>query len=154
MPTTDRKYKIGDRVTPDPAAPNVPAATIGRIFKVTKVNPVNIQAEAEDGGRGINYPASILLPADQAPTGPAATVLGRPFEPIEFFTLGEIVTFTPGSAPKGYTDTSPFVAYKDDGKKVNVTPLGGAEDRYWRANRRILVKRDLAWLTEQLGAKS
>lgn len=150
--STVRKFKVNDRVTPDPAALGVPASTIGNVYVVKKTpggSRKNYQCDAEGGGRGINFPAEMLLPADAAPSG-AAAVLGRPFEPTAWYEVGEVVTFK--RPPSGYTDKSPFVVFKDSGEKVNVTPLGGAEGRYWRVPKRgdLLVKRDLAWLAERL----
>jgi hypothetical protein len=145
--TQTRKFTIGDKVTPDPDAHGIPKATVGRIFIVRKVNPKNILCDAEDGGRGISYPAEVLLPATDENLAKATTA--RPFVPREFFVCGEVVTFA-RSAPKGFDLDSPFVVLKDNGEKVNVAPLGGDEDRYWRVPHAGLTKRNIVWLTESL----
>jgi hypothetical protein len=121
---------------------------LGRVFRVTKVNPKNVQAEATDGGRGINYPKDLLVPAPPEGEPVPAPVLGRPYQPREFFSAGEVVTM---SRPyKEFGTESPMVVLKDNDRKVNVAPLGGDRDRYIRCPPDGLVKRDLAWLAERL----
>jgi hypothetical protein len=58
--TTEKEHdmglKVGDRVEPLPRT--------GTVFIVEKVNPrKNVRCSAEDGSRGINWPAELLVPA-------------------------------------------------------------------------------------------
>jgi len=146
MSTTTRTYRVGDKVTPDPDSFGVPPTTLGRVFTVAKVNPRNLRCTADDGGRGINFPASILLPATEENV--AKSNAPRPYVPVEFFTTGEIVTVkTAGKIP---VDQPMVVLKHDGGDKVNITQLGGDGDRYWRWPAKSLIKRDLEWLTERL----
>lgn len=140
------KFKVGDKVTPDIDYPGLPEATLGRVFTVAKINPKNIRATADDGGRGINFPEAALLPA--TPENVNKLTTHRPFVPREFFCAGEIATFV--RPPNGHSAESPFVVLKDNGEKVNVALLGGEDDRYWRVPHSGLVKRDLTWLAEAL----
>lgn len=148
---TAYRPSVGDRVHVDPEGLGVPPGVVGRTFVVAKVNPKNVKCSATDGGRGINFPAYLLVPGD-APAAPArAAVVGLPFVPREFFTLGEVVTLKRPMA--GTPADLPYVVMKDDGRgKVNVAPLGGDRDRYVRVPTAGLVKRDLTWLAEHLVA--
>lgn len=144
--TTAYRPKVGDRVHVDPEGMGVPGGVVGRTFVVTKVNPTNVKCEATDGGRGINFPAYLLVQGD-APAASAA--VGVPFVQREFFVIGEVVTLKRPMA--GTPADLPYVVMKDDGRgKVNVAPLGGDRDRYVRVPHAGLVKRDLAWLAEHL----
>jgi len=144
--STTKKFAVGDLVTPDPAAVGVPTGALGRVYKVTKVNPKNLLCDAVDGGRGINFPADMLVAHDEASTVNGAVV--RPFQPREFFVCGQIVTLK--KAWKAWTTETPLVVMKDNGNKVNVTLLGGDEDRYLRVPPEGLQSRDAAWLAEAL----
>lgn len=122
---------------------------VGRVFTVAKVNPKNVVCNATDGGRGINYPKDLLVPAPAEGEPMPTPQLGRPFEPREFFAEGDIVTFT--RPYKHITTDTPCVVLRDNEKRVNVAPLG-TNDAGWyvRAPHSGLVKRDLAWLAERL----
>jgi len=137
-------FKLGDRVTPA-NVDGVPPQCLGRVYVVRKLNPKNIRCEAEDGGRGINFPAHLLLPATDENVA-AGNSLGVPYESREYFNPGEVVTLT--KQWKDWTTDLPLVVLVDKGDKVNVTPLGGADGRYLRVGPRGLVKRDLRWLYE------
>lgn len=147
-----RKYKVGDKVTPDVDAYGVPRETLGRVFTVAKVNPKNLRCTADDGGRGLNFPASILVPATDeniAKGQRPAAGLGRPFVPREHFVTGEIVTVN--STKYGLTPETPLIVTKDDGRdKVNLVVLGGDGDRYLRWPASQVVKRSREWLAEAL----
>jgi hypothetical protein len=141
------QYRVGDKVTPDPDGIGVPADTLGRVFTVAKVNKVNLRCTADDGGRGINFPPSLLLPATDENVNKAFRP--RPFVPREFFHAGEIVTV---KTPRGKLSSyEPMIVIKHDGgERANLARLGGEDGRYWRWPTRDLVKRDLEWLTERL----
>jgi hypothetical protein len=137
-------FKVGDRVTPA-HAPGVPPDCLFRTFIVRKVNPKNLKCDAEDGGRGISFPACLLLPA----TDDNLKRTGVPYKPRELFCMGEVVTLT--KAWKTWTTETPLVVLADSGdKSVKVALLGGEGDRYACITPSGLVKRDLAWLTESL----
>jgi hypothetical protein len=156
--TTDapaRPLRKGDRVTPNPNYAGLPAQTLGRIFIVDKVNPKNVRTTAEDGGRGTNFPADAYVRVQPGETAPDVTArlrrelpLGRPYEPAVHFTLGEIVTLK--TAFRDWGTDEPLIVFKDGGDKVNVTKLGGDNDRYVRVPKAGLVKRDRSWLAERL----
>lgn len=152
MPTP-RKFKAGDKVTPihNDEFDRVPTDTLGRVFTVDKVNPKKLRARADDGGRGINFPDELLVPAtDENVKAGREAILGvRPFQPREFFDVGEIVSLKKGRAD--WPEDAPLMVMKD-GDKVNVTKVGGYQGRYLRANPLNLVKRDLAWLRDWLQA--
>ena len=151
-----KKFKVDDRVTPDPASDRIPWQTRGRWFRVTKVNPKNIRADAEDGGRGINFPAELLLTEAEAEeyVSKHGDLNARPVRVMEIpdpFYTGEIVTLKNGFPKFGWTSTTPLVVWKDDGRRVNVSILGGdVEQRYVRVSHKNLVRRDLKWLGEEL----
>lgn len=135
-------FTEGDRVTPVNTV-GVPPETLGRVFVVVKVNPKNLRCCAEDGGRGINFPPHILLPATDENVAAGRKL--QPFTPVEFFDAGQIVTL---KRPwRSWATDTPLVVLKDDGKgKVNVTLLGGADGQYLRISSAGLEKRGLAWL--------
>lgn len=140
----------GQRVTPDRDFPGLPSHTFGKVYKVERVNRVNVVAQPESPGeRGVNFPAEayIVLAADEQPQS-AGVAVARPFQSREFFLCGEVVTLK--RAYKDWGVGTPMVVLKDNGEKVNVTPLGGDGDRYLRIAGEGLVKRDLGWLTEVL----
>lgn len=139
------KFTKGDRVYVDPAFAGIRDEVLGRVFVVRKVNPKNVLCDAEDGGKGINYPAESLRPYEgEIPA--AAAVLGRPYVPVEFFDAGSIVTLT---APwRDWTTETPLVVLADKVNKVNVTRLGGDGDHYLRAPREGLTRRTVEWLAE------
>jgi hypothetical protein len=141
------RYRVGDKVTPDPDGFGVPADTLGRVFTVAKINKVNMRCTADDGGRGINFPPSLLIPATEENVNKAFKP--RPFVKREFFHAGEIVTV---NRPNRKLDTrQPMVVIKHDGgERVNLARLGGEGGRYWRWPATDLVKRDTAWLAERL----
>lgn len=143
-----RKFKRDDKVTPIHDDDRVPADTRGRVFTVDKLNPKNIRCTADDGGRGINFPDDLLVPATDENVKLGRGPLTRPFQPREFFEPGEIVTLKTPFKNEIAVDT-PLVVLADK-QRVNVTPLGGNGGRYLRANPESLVKRDLAWLAEHL----
>jgi hypothetical protein len=141
------EFKIGMKVIADPDDPRTQDDVRGRVFTVHKVNPKRVQCTADDGGRGINYSKDLLIEATDENVK-AAQVLGRPYEPPEFFYMGEIVTMK--RPYKDWTTETPLIVMADKGQKVNVALLGGDGDRYVRAVGAGLVKRDLAWLRERL----
>jgi hypothetical protein len=153
-----RKLAKGDRVTPDPDFPGLPAHTLGSIYIVEKVNPKNVIARPETGGgRGVNFPADAYLrvqPGQTVSDVARATATPVPFEETTFFTAGEIVTIKRAVGARGETwgTDDPMVVIRDGGQRtVNVTKLGGADDdRYLRVPRAGLTKRDIGWLTERL----
>lgn len=131
-------------------AHQAPSGVMGRVFVVEKVNPKNLLCQAEDGGRGINYPKDSLMPAPP-PGEPLPEIpLGRPYEPAreEYFAAGEVVTLD--RAFKDFGTNTPMVVLQDKGTKVNVAPLFGDGDRYVRAAPTGLIKRSPAWLAERL----
>lgn len=138
--------KRGDRVV-TVADPSIPRSVAGRVFIVEKVNPKNVICRAEDGGRGINYPKTLLTAATDDAL--AASSAPRPFVPVEHFEVGTIVTLT--RPYRDWTTETPLVVIGGRGDKVNVTLIGGDHDRYVRVPARSgLVRRDLAWLAERL----
>jgi hypothetical protein len=153
MQTTEKEqtlmsFQVGDRVTPI-ADERVPAETLGRVFVVRKVNPKNLKCEAEDGGRGINFPAELLAPATDENIAAGRSSFGVPYTPRELFANGQVVTLA--NPYKDITTDTPLVVSKDDGgRMVNVVKLGGDGARYLRMGPSNLVKRDLTWLTEEL----
>lgn len=145
-----RRFVRGDKVTPDPEYPGLPATTFGRVFTVDKVNPRNLRCNADDGGKGINFPAAALLPASDENVKKAFAP--RPFQPVAFFAAGEVVTLK--RAWRDITAETPLVVMKDGGgDKVNLVRLGGDGGRYLRMPREGIVKRDMAWLAEALLAE-
>jgi hypothetical protein len=146
--TDNRTYRIGDKVTPDPNGYGVSPSVIGKTFTVAKVNKVNLTCTADDGGRGLRYPPSLLLPATKENL--EALPVGRAFKPLEFFTTGEIVTVSGRHAEPN----APYVVTRCDGEKASVVKLGGDNDRYWRGPVSMLTRRDLGWLTDHLMEKA
>lgn len=130
----------------DPEGIGARDAVLGRVYTVTKVNRVNVKCSADDGGRGLIYPPDLLLPYDpeNPPTGSVTRV---PIE-SEWYVLGEIVTFK--KPPAGFADDCPFVVMADNGDKVRVARLGGDKNKYFRATKRGIVRRDVPWLIERL----
>lgn len=139
-------FSIGDKVTPL-NTDGVPAACLGRIYTVRKINKVNLSCDADDGGRGISFPPHLLTAATED-TLNAGLSIGRPYVPREFFPMGTIVTLK--RAWRDWSPDTPLVVIADKGQRVNVTLLGGNEDRYLRTSPESLVTRDMAWLTEHL----
>jgi hypothetical protein len=137
--------KVGDRVVVNPDS-GAQRSVLGRVYVVDKVNPRNVRCKAEDGGRGINWPAELLLPATEENIA-AQSNSPRPFQPVEFFTLGEIVTL---KLPFRDFDTEVPMVVVGGRDKVNVAPLGGANDRYVRVPSSGLVRRDREWLATRL----
>src|SRR5437764_13157364 len=118
-------FQEKDRVTPRDDE-RVPASCRGRVFIVRKVNPKNIQCDATDGGRGINFPADLLAPATEENIDAGRRPVSRPFEPREVFTLGEIVSLK--RQWRDWTTDTPLVV-TGGRDKVNVTVIGGPGDR-------------------------
>lgn len=147
MSAPTKFWKPGDKVVVAPEfAP--PPSVAGRVFTITKVNPKNVVCSADDGGRGISYPADTLRPYDPD-AAPVAPPLGRPYVYAEIPPpLGTIVTLK--RAFKTITVDTPLVVVASKGGKVNVTLVGGDNDRYVRVPTAGVVVRDLAWLTETL----
>lgn len=141
-------FKKGDKVIPNPEfADRMPSGVLGRVFTVEKVNPKNLKCSADDGGRGINFPASILKAYD--PNVPLANQIGRPFRALEFFSEGEIVSLK--SAWRDWSVDTPLVVIKQTDLKVNVVPVGGTSNGvYLSIPSSGLVKRDKMWLAERL----
>jgi hypothetical protein len=109
-------------------------------WKITKVNSVTVLTEQE--GRRLKAHKSLLL--DQPPG------IGRPFEPVTYFSEGQIVRWTQ-APPKARG--SLFVVIADKGAKVNIAVLGGDQGRYWRVgNRRNLEVVPVSELAEALKA--
>jgi hypothetical protein len=148
MSTDTYSPAVGDRVIIDPAVAS--ARFLGKVYIVDRFGPKNAVCSLEGSDRpadGVRCRPEYLRPAPPAGEAPP---LGRPFVPIEFFDVGQVVTVT-GPSGKVPTD-KPMVVVDDKGKDhVNIAPLGGGDvSRYWRWPRTALVKRDLAWLTERL----
>jgi hypothetical protein len=139
------QFQVGDRVTPI-VSDRVPSGCAGREFIVRKVNPKKTRCDATDGGRGINFPHDMLVPATEESL--TANTWSRPYVPTEFFSAGEIVTLN--RTWRDWTPDTALVVMRDKGTRVNVTLLGGDSDRYLRCPREGLVRRDVAWLTEHL----
>lgn len=95
-------------------------------WTVEKVNPSTVVLKQEGRDRGLKCYKSSLL--DEP-------VLGKPYEPVNIFACGEVVTW---NSPQAGGDL--FVVLADKGQKVNIAKLGGDNDRYWRvSNRRSLT---------------
>lgn len=141
-------FKKGDKVIPNPEfAERMPAGVLGRVFTVEKVNPKNLKCSADDGGRGINFPAEILKAYD--PNVPLSEQIGRPVREFVFFGEGEIVSLK--SAWRDWSVDTPLVVIKQTDLKVNVVPVGGTPNGvYLRIPATGLVKRDKMWLAERL----
>lgn len=91
MSTT--QFNIGDLVTIDPEIAS-PKYT-GVVFRVVKLNPVNVVLDPVNGGRGLRAPRNCLSLATNgtAPAAPAATTVGRPYEaPLPEFSVVTIVS--------------------------------------------------------------
>lgn len=151
MSTAIRTFAVGDRVTFPPES-LVKEKLKGVTFIVTETpreNPRrrNLTIQQEGGGPKYSVRASELIEA----TAPEGTPPGmRPFQPIEFFDPGQVVTITNGQR-KRISPEDPFVVLKDGGTgNVNVARVGGDGGNAWRWPRAALVKRDVAWLTERL----
>jgi hypothetical protein len=139
---------VGDRVVIDPAVAT--ARFLGRVYVVERFGPKNAVCSLEGSTNpadGVRCRPEYLKPA---PANSEAPPLGRPFVPIEFFSIGQVVTVS-SSSGKVAAD-QPMIVVSDKGRDVvNIATLGGADgERYWRWPRVGLVKRDLAWLTERL----
>lgn len=152
MTTTPRTYKVGDLVTPDPAAYGVPASTKGRVYRVTKVNPKNLKCAALDGGIGINFPPYALVPAASAdaPALPTTTLLPTT---ITWLNNGSVVTLAGGFAKFGWTAETPLVVIADKGERINVAALFGSRSEYLRCARKSLTVRDAEWLLHRLAGR-
>jgi hypothetical protein len=148
MSTDTYTPAVGDRVIIDPAVAS--ARFLGKVYIVDRFGPKNAVCSLEGSDRpgdGVRCRPEYLKPAPPAGEAPP---LGRPFVPIEFFDIGQIVTVV---SPSGkIAADQPMVVIDDKGKdRVNIAPLGGGDGaRYWRWPRTALVKRDIAWLTERL----
>jgi hypothetical protein len=148
MSTDTYTPAVGDRVIIDPAVAT--ARFLGKVYVVDRFGPKNVVCSLEGSDNpadGVRCRPEYLLPAPPAGEAPP---LGRPFVPIEFFDVGQVVTVASPSS-KVAAD-QPMVVIADKGRDVvNVVALGGGDGgRYWRWPRKALVKRDLAWLTERL----
>lgn len=128
MPTA--ALHTGMKVTPDPTSPYVRSETVGRVFTVTKINPKNVRCTADDGGRGLNYPRELLVPATPENLAKAQDParLSRPFVPRELYALGEVVTLK--RAYRQYDTQAPFVVIGSTPNRTKVAPLGGNNDEY------------------------
>lgn len=146
---TAYRPRVGDRVVVDPNGIGVSPSTLGRVYVVSKVNPKNVKCTATDGGRGLNYPADLLVPAPEG--APTATATATPV-PVPTFTWHEAGTVvTCDRDLESWKAGTPLVVWKCDGEKSNVTLLGGAaRGCYYRVPVARLTVRDTAWLTEYL----
>lgn len=130
-------HKIGDLVTPDPAAygPGVR----GKVYEIVKVprtaREVNYTArpQGDPNGRGIKGPAWALLPHDPATTTTTAT--GVTMVPIPVYVptpeAGTLVRVT--GVPK-INPTDLYVVQGDArnaAAAVKIVKLGGEGGRYW-----------------------
>lgn len=139
---------VGQKVTPDPTSDRVNPATRGRTYTVAKVNPKNVKCTADDGGRGLNYPRELLVPATPENLAAASKPLIREFVPREHFTLGEIVTL---KQPLGrHSTTCPMVVIGGTSTRIKVARIGGDDDRYVLIPDSGLIRRDRAWLAGAL----
>jgi hypothetical protein len=151
--TATPTFRVGDKVTPNPAVEGVPSGALGRIYTVAKINKVNIKATADDGGRGAALPPAMWLPATDEHVAKARDPLARlnaqveALQSVEHFVLGEVVTLK--RAYRDITTATPMVV-TGGGAKVNVAKMGGDDDRYVRVHPNGLVRRDLAWLAEAM----
>ena len=146
MPTT-HTFKIGERVIVDPHGIGVSRSVLGQVFVVEKVNPKNIVARPAGGGRGINYPASLLLPAP--PEGEPAPI-GVPYVESVYVEKNAIVTLN--RQYKDITTETPMVNHKAGfgTDQLNLFRLGDTSGRYVRVPASAVTVRDVAWLTERL----
>jgi hypothetical protein len=141
------KFVKGDKVVPNPEfAERMPSGVLGRVFTVEKVNPKNLRCSADDGGRGINFPAEILKAYN--PDVPLGPQISRPFVERELFHEGEIVSLR--NDFKQWTTSMPMVVIREGDKRIRIAPLGGAEGRYLLMPPSSLVKRDKMWVAERL----
>lgn len=142
--TDELTFTVGDRVTI--SHEYAPTRLRGRVFIVERVNPKNVIARPEGGGKGINYPKYTLEKVVGEAHG-AVTVTEVPI--LTLHDPGSIVTLK--QTPNGEKDNQPYIVIKDDGgERVNVTRLGGNEGRYWRVPRRGVEARDIEWLKSVL----
>ena len=116
---------VGQKVTPDPTSDRVNPATRGRTYTVAKVNPKNVKCTADDGGRGLNYPRELLVPA--TPENLAAA-----------------------SKPLIRETTCPMVVIGGTSTRIKVARIGGDDDRYVLIPDSGLIRRDRAWLAGAL----
>jgi hypothetical protein len=139
------EFAIGDKILIQ--EDHAPADLYGVVFEVTAVNPKNIRASRIGGGRGINYPKTVLLHFEGETVPVPNAPLSKPYVPVQFFNVGEIVSFKE-PAPRDIDPNTPYVVTKDAGdEKINVFKLGGGDGaRYWRPNRNTVIRRDLEWL--------
>lgn len=140
----------GDKVTPKADVQGVPPGTIGRTFTVYKVNPKRMRCSADDGGRGINFPPSLLVAATEENlaarwNGVAPVRFG---DPAERFVVGEVVSLT--RPWRDWDEGTPLVVVGGRNGRVNVTLVGGYGDSYLRTTPSNLVRRGAEWLVDQL----
>jgi hypothetical protein len=151
MSTATQTFNVGDRVTFPPES-LVKEHLKGVTFVVTETPRENprirtLRIQQEGGGPKYRVRPDELIPATAPEGSPPGS---RPFQPIEFFDAGQVVTISNGQR-KSIGADEPFVVLKDSGAgNVNVAKLGGADGQAWRWPRAGLVKRDVAWLTERL----
>lgn len=141
------KFVKGDKVVPNPAfAERMPSGVLGRVFTVEKVNPKNLRCSADDGGRGINFPAEILMAYD--PDAPPAAIVSRPFVEREIYHEGEIVSLR--NPFRSWGTDIPFIVIREGDKRIRIAVLGGSEGRYLLMPPSSLIKRDKMWVAERI----
>jgi hypothetical protein len=145
MSTATHSFRVGDRVIVDPAGIGVSRSVLGQVFVVEKVNPKNVKARPAEGGRGINYPKHLLLPA---PPEGYPTPLGRPYVEQAYVEAGSICTLK--SPWSDLAVDTPLICFKGGVEKINLFRLGDTSGRYVRVPAAAVTTRDLAWLTERL----
>lgn len=113
-------FQAGDRVVIDHPR------EIGHVFVVEAKLPKNYRVHREDNpaARVVVHPM-LLRPAPPAGETTSSTPLGRPFEAIPVFTIGETVKLR----GKGGV----FVVTKTTPRGYSVALLGGDANRYWNA---------------------
>lgn len=133
MTTITRTYKIGDLVRVDPQQ-DPRSRWAGVIFRVAKINKVNLVMTRVGGGQGLRAAPSVLLPAD-APD-PVATPV--PLVNTPTLRLGQIVRIAgPGWKE---TPTKLWVIVGSVTKGYRVALLGGdPRGRYYTGVGRHMI---------------
>ena len=115
---------------------------VGVIYRVTKVNPVNVLLTREHGsGRPIRINPAHLLPAPETTPGTgsgSATADGTAAPPLPPpLYVGTVVA---AKRPNTNLGDHLYVVIRETDKAVSIARLGGDDGRYWRGGLRTALR--------------